>query len=360
MKLTIGLALGFSLVSGAIACTAPTLQPTSTSSVSSTLATYKATSETTKKYGITKWRLRNVGDGSVLEGLDAKGKSVSHISIAVRKGAKANAAMFWFSGKESTSRGFVSGNKKGLMKARVPGSLPTWATAARRDLEKFAAEGKTPYGCAEDIFGILGNFLKEAPKCAKTDTLQGCVGKLMQGEQSTSGGPLGNLGGIGGILGNATKLLTSCKPPASSSSSSGATPTASSSSSSSGKTASSSSSGGEDEKEEKDEKSTSSSSSSSSSSGSTSSSSGGKEEEEEEEKPAAEKPAADAEKPAAEDEKPAAETDKPAVEEQNPANQDDTIKEADPVEAEQPEVQEAGEVPSGDESGSMFTSLKHN
>ncbi len=216
MKWTLGIVAGISLVSSAIGCSAPSIQPTYKSSVSSTLATYDATTETTNKYGIVKWRLKHSGDGSVLEGLDKKGKSISHVSLAVRKGKNASAAMFWFKGTDNR-QGFIKGTAGGTAKLKMPGSLANWTTAARRDLMKFAATGKTPYGCADDIFGILGGLLQEAPKCAKTDTLQACSSKLMQGQ--SSGGLGGALGGIGKLFG-AAKSLSSCLPSGTGSSSS--------------------------------------------------------------------------------------------------------------------------------------------
>ena len=252
MKWTFALTLGVSLGATAlvVGCAdAPKIGSQQRSTVSSTLATYKATAETTKKYGIATWRLRHVGDGSVLEGLDAKGKSVSHVSLAVRKNKKSEAAMLWFSGGDSR-KGFMKGGKEGLAKNTLPGSMPSWATAARRDLLKHAESGRTPYGCADDLFGIFSGLLQQAPSCAKTDTLQTCISKLLQAQGGSNG------------LANVSKLLTSCKPATNSgSSSSGGTASNSSGSSSgsSGKTSSSSSSG---------------SSGTTSSSGATSSSSG--------------------------------------------------------------------------------------
>jgi hypothetical protein len=214
MKRAVVLSLGLVIASGVTACEAPSLEEEPVSKVeSSTIATYAATKATTTKFGIVKWRLRHSGDGQVLEGLDKNGKSVSHVSIAVREGANEPAAMVWF-GEEKETRGFVKGNTRGMAAAAVPQTLPEWATAAAVDLDKFAEEGRTPYGCADDLFGVLGGFLQSTakPECAKTDSMQGCISKLMQDPQASGSGPLGGLGGIGGILGNASKLLTSCKP----------------------------------------------------------------------------------------------------------------------------------------------------
>ncbi len=226
MKRPLTLCLGLVIALGAAACEAPSLQPEPVSKVSSTLATYEATKATTSKFGIVRWRLRHSGDGQVLEGLDKTGKSVSHVSIAVREGENEPAAMVWF-GEEEDTRGFVKGNTRGMAAAAVPQTLPEWATAAATDLDKFAEEGKTPYGCAEDLFGVFGNFLKSTakPECAKTDSMQGCISKLMQDQQSSGSGPLGQLGGIGGILGSASKLLTSCKPGSATTPSTGKTGT---------------------------------------------------------------------------------------------------------------------------------------
>lgn len=225
MKRPLVVGLGLLIASAATACDEPpSLQPEPVEKVSSTLATYAASDATTEKFGIVRWRLRHSGDGEVLEGLDKSGKSVSHVSIAVRKGENEPAAMVWF-GEEKNTRGFVKGNTRGMAAAAVPQTLPDWASAAAVDLETFAEEGRTPYGCADDLFGVLGGFLKSTakPECAKTDSMQGCISKLMQDESSSGSGALGGLGGIGGILGTASKLLTSCKPGTATTPSTGST-----------------------------------------------------------------------------------------------------------------------------------------